>query len=348
MLQLINIEKSFPGFRLHPVNLQIHQGEYYVLLGQSGAGKSLLLEIIAGITRPDHGRVMLDSKDISNQRINQRNIGVIFQDISLFPHMLVFDNIAYPMISRNIGKTEVRRRVDELSRALGVSHLINRKPDGLSGGESQRVALARVLATSPKLLLLDEPLTSLDVLRKDELIRLLKQLNQDGMTILHVTHEVDEALSLASHLAILHDGKLLQSGSPEAITRYPASPFVARLMEIKNCIEVIYQDAVGQYIAADNHAVVFHLPVNPGFRAGHLLIHQKHIRILEEPSAEKSFSATITDTSLTLHGLEITVDIGIPIVVQVPAEKLGPGKFLKGALIRLNFNLAQSRLIPIV
>jgi ABC-type sugar transport system ATPase subunit len=156
MLSVKNISKDLTSFAIKDVSFEVSNNQYFVLLGSTGVGKSVLLETIAGLIRPDTGRILLDGTDITNEKMQKRKIALVFQNSTLFPHMTVYDNIAYPLRFRN-GKTQIRKRVDELAEDFEVRHLLAAKPQTLSGGESQRVSLARAVASEPRCLLLDEP-----------------------------------------------------------------------------------------------------------------------------------------------------------------------------------------------
>ena len=188
MLELKNIHKSFDDFRIIDINLEVKNGDYYVVLGKSGAGKTILLETIAGLLIPDKGTVWLDGENITNQSMQHRRVGLVFQDYAIFPHKTVYQNIAYPL-KRKKNKKGLRDMVFELAEKTGVENLIHRYPSTLSGGEIQRTVLARTLALEPEILLLDEPLASLDIQYRRELQSLLRKLNADGQTIVHVTHD---------------------------------------------------------------------------------------------------------------------------------------------------------------
>ena len=162
MLSVREICKDLTSFAIKDVSFEVSNSQYFVLLGSTGVGKSVLLETIAGLIRPDTGRILLDGTDITNEKMQKRKIALVFQNSTLFPHMTVYDNIAYPLRFRN-GKTQIRKRVNELAEDFEVRHLLTAKPQTLSGGESQRVSLARAVASEPQCLLLDEPLSSLDL-----------------------------------------------------------------------------------------------------------------------------------------------------------------------------------------
>jgi ABC-type sugar transport system ATPase subunit len=227
MLELKHISKHFPGFSLDAADLTVKEGECLALMGRSGSGKSLLLKIIAGIEKQDNGSIYLDNRDISHSKIQHRNCILMPQDSCLFPHLSVMDNIAYPLRSRGIHPTDIKKRVEVIAEKLEVTHLMKRKPAKLSGGEAQRVALARALAFKPSVLLLDEPLNALDLELRDGMIGLLLSIRQEGQTMMLVTHQLEEAQTLAQKMAVLDHGRMVQSGVTEEVIRHPECTFLA-------------------------------------------------------------------------------------------------------------------------
>lgn len=227
MLKLLNINKKFPGFHLSDINLSISEGEYFVLLGPSGAGKSLLFEMIGGMVKPDAGKIFLRQDDITSYPIQKRGTGMVFQEDTVFPHLSVFGNIAYPMRCRRLPVSDIKFEVKRLADEMNIGRLLDRKPGTLSGGERQRVAIARTLAADPKCLLFDEPLTFLDVQLRDEILALLRKLNKEGLTILHITHDPAEAFSVAGKIAVIVNGMIIRTDTPENIYHNPESAFVS-------------------------------------------------------------------------------------------------------------------------
>ncbi|MCU0410490.1 MAG: ABC transporter ATP-binding protein, partial [Bacteroidales bacterium] len=233
-LRTEKVSKRLEAFSLKEITLEVSKGDYYVLLGRSGAGKTQLLELICGLTSPDSGKIYLDGEEITHKRVQERGIGMVFQDFSLFPHYTVRDNIAYPLNIRKMPKEEQEKRIDHVAEEMNITHLLSRKPYYLSGGEKQRVALARTLVTDPRVLLLDEPMASVDASLKDSIRRMLRRLNREGQTIIHVTHDFGEAISLASRVGVMHNGRIIQEGTPLEVFNHPVNRFVARYAGIKN------------------------------------------------------------------------------------------------------------------
>lgn len=222
MLSVRQISKSLGNLTIKDVSFEVRPGQYFVLLGASGVGKSVLLETIAGLSRPDAGRIFLDGKDITNERIQKRKIGMVFQNSALFPHMTVYDNIAYPLRCKKLKACQIRERVVELAEDFAVTSLLKRDSQTLSGGESQRVSLARVVASEPQCLLLDEPISSLDVKSRPQVRALLRKINARGQQrIVHVTHDYTEAVSLGTHIGLWRTGGLR---SQERSRRFLGTP----------------------------------------------------------------------------------------------------------------------------
>ncbi|MEF8788434.1 MAG: ATP-binding cassette domain-containing protein, partial [Planctomycetota bacterium] len=238
MLSIEGLSRRMGDFALGDIDLRIEEGEFFVLLGPTGAGKSVLLEMVAGFSAPDTGRICIDGRDAARLPPEERNVGVVYQDHMLFPHRSARANIRYGMRMRGVPDGEARRRVEELSEALHIKHLLDRRPGSLSGGEKQRVALARALAPRPRLLLLDEPFSSLDPPVRESLRGELRELHgRLSFTTLMVTHSRAEARALGERVGVMHDGTIEQTGPPEAVFGRPDSRVVARFTGGTNIYE---------------------------------------------------------------------------------------------------------------
>lgn len=211
MLKVDNLTYSTGDFRLGPLSFSIDQGDYLAVFGPSGAGKSMLLELIAGLRFPNSGSIKVNSKNYTNIEARHRPVGMLFQDYALFPHMSVFENIAYSLNLKKIKKEKVEKRVFELSEYFSIDNLLKREVDGLSGGEKQRVALARAIAYEPLVLLLDEPLSALDDELREGAAGKLASLKNTGQTIIHVTHNRSEVSGLATKNIYLSKGIIVSS-----------------------------------------------------------------------------------------------------------------------------------------
>lgn len=218
-------------------DLEIRDGEFFSMLGPSGSGKTTCLRMIAGFDRPTSGRIFLYGQDVSDLPPYERDVNTVFQDYALFPHMTVADNIAYGLMVKNVAKAERIKRADEMLDLVQLSGFGGRKPSQLSGGQRQRVALARALINHPKVLLLDEPLGALDLkLRQQMQVELKAIQKRVGITFIFVTHDQEEALTMSDRIALFHQGKIEQIGSPSEIYEHPASAFVAGFVGTSNLV----------------------------------------------------------------------------------------------------------------
>ncbi|WP_297065270.1 tungstate ABC transporter ATP-binding protein WtpC [Thermococcus sp.] len=238
MLRVEGISKDWREFHLRDVTFDVNRGEHFIILGPSGAGKTVLLEIIAGIIEPDSGRVYLNGSDVTDLPPEKRGLAYVPQNYALFPNMSVYDNIAFGLKVRKVPKGEIERKVRRVSEVLGIEHLLHRKPRTLSGGEQQRVALARALVVEPPLILLDEPFANLDVQTRSKLLAEMKRWRRElGFTALHVTHSFEEAVSLGDRVGVMLDGSLVQVGPVREVFSRPANEKVARFLGFENIIE---------------------------------------------------------------------------------------------------------------
>ncbi|MHC4656035.1 MAG: ABC transporter ATP-binding protein [Planctomycetota bacterium] len=335
LLTVKNISKSFSGFEIKDVSFDVHQGQYFVLLGASGVGKSVLLEIIAGLTRPDAGQIFLNGKEITNEKIQKRKIGLVFQNSTLFPHMTVYDNIAYPLRNGHT-KSQISKRVAQLAEDFGVTDLLNRKSQMLSGGETQRVCLARTVASEPDCLLLDEPICSLDATSRPQIRALLRRINANGQTIIHVTHDYTEAVSLGTHIAVMERGIISHTGKVEDIFQHPKSEFIARFIGIRNFFKGHLEQS--QHQSGLKHfrtgSVDFSVLTDRGAGNGFVCVRSEDVTISKttsSTSARNNFKGAIVDVVPASVGVEVIVDIGVEIAALVTAEsvkslELGYGK----------------------
>lgn len=229
---LKGITKDFDRVRaLSSIDLEIEKGEFCVLLGPSGCGKSTLLRIIAGLEEPTEGRVFIDGVDVTSWSPKERDIAMVFQSYALYPHMDVFNNMAFALRLRGVKKDEIKRKVEEVARFLEIDGLLNRRPSQLSGGERQRVAIGRALVREPDIFLFDEPLSNLDaVLRAGMRVEIARLHRKLGVTMVYVTHDQIEAMTLGERIVVMDRGVIQQVGSPEDIYTRPANLFVARFV----------------------------------------------------------------------------------------------------------------------
>jgi spermidine/putrescine transport system ATP-binding protein len=235
-LEIINVTKQFGDLvAVDNISLEIKEGEIFTFLGPSGCGKTTLLRCIAGLEDADEGEIKIGGEVVNRIPPYKRNCSIVFQQHALFPHMNVFDNIAFGLVERKIPKDEIKERVAEIVELVNLTGMEDRRPKQLSGGQQQRVALARSLVLSPAVLLLDEPLAALDRKLRKEMQTELKRIQHEvGITFMNVTHDQKEALSLSDRIAVIKDGKIVQLGKPGEIYETPKSKFVADFMGASN------------------------------------------------------------------------------------------------------------------
>ncbi len=244
-IKLINLTKVFGKVTaVDHINLEVEDGEFVTLLGPSGCGKTTTLRMIAGLEVPTDGEIYIGERLVSSaaKKIfvppEKRNIGMVFQNYAVWPHMTVFDNVAYPLKIKKMPKDEIRRRVMDMLRLVHLEGMENRYPHQLSGGQQQRVALARALVMEPDILLLDEPLSNLDAKLREEMRFEIRSIQQKlGITVVYVTHDQSEAMAMSDRIAVMNRGRIHQVGSPYEIYKYPADSFVAGFIGLANFIK---------------------------------------------------------------------------------------------------------------
>lgn len=237
-----------PVFALDHVDLDVRSGEFLTLLGPSGSGKTTLLMVLAGFTRPDHGSALFGDDEMIRMQPHKREVGMVFQNYALFPHMTVAGNIGFPLKLRNVNKEALRQRVDSALETVQLEGFGGRQIDQLSGGQMQRVALARAIVFEPRILLMDEPLSALDKKLREHMQIELRHLHEKlGMTTVYVTHDQREALTMSDRIAVINEGKLMQLDSPRRIYDQPANPFVANFIGESTLLPVEHSDGHVSY-----------------------------------------------------------------------------------------------------
>ena len=234
-----NAVKKYGDFTaVNGISLNIEQGEFFTLLGPSGCGKTTLLRMIAGFNTVDGGEICFDEQVINTLPAHKRDIGMVFQNYAIFPHLNVADNVAYGLKARKVPKEQIIPRVDEALKMVQIDQLKARQPNELSGGQQQRVALARAFVIEPGVLLMDEPLSNLDAKLRVQMRTTIKKLQRRlGITTVYVTHDQEEALAISDRIAVMNQGNIMQIGKPEEIYRKPANPFVANFIGVSNFID---------------------------------------------------------------------------------------------------------------
>jgi molybdate/tungstate transport system ATP-binding protein len=333
MITIRGLNIDLRDFHLRDVNLDVAQNEFFILMGPTGAGKTVLLEAIAGLVPVTRGKIYIGGKDITGLSPEKRGISIVYQDYALFPHLTVRDNITYGLHFHKIDKKEARERFAQLLDVLNLSHLQHRLPANLSGGEKQRVSVARALMVNPRVLLLDEPLSALDPGFREEVREALKRLHRSSIiTFVMVTHDFAEALSLAGRAAVMNNGRIEQIGEIEDIFKRPNSAFVADFVGMKNLFSAEFRRT---------KAIVNHLEIELGSEPinshGYIAIRPEDIVIsrrrfsssmknafpaivtaiidqgfyyeVHVRSRELTFKSLITKSSLFELGLRETIDV---------------------------------------
>ena len=236
IVRIADVDKSFDGERVvKKLNLDVERGEFLTMLGPSGCGKTTTLRMIAGFEVPTSGQIFLEGEDVDDKKPNERNVNTVFQNYALFPHMNVFDNIAFGLVEKKVKKDEIRRRVEEMIRLVQLDGMEKRMPSQMSGGQKQRVAIARALAMQPEVLLFDEPTSALDPQMVGEVLAVMRKLAAGGLTMIVVTHEMAFARDVSSHVVYMADGVIAEEGSPADLFDHPQNPktveFLSRFRE---------------------------------------------------------------------------------------------------------------------
>lgn len=322
MIHLVNLSKHLGNFTLSNVNLTVQENEYFIILGPTGAGKTVLLETIAGMHQPDSGEIWINGHNITHQYPEERNIGFVYQDYLLFPHLKVKDNILFGLKIRRVPPHTMQRALEQMVALLKIEHLLDRFPGTLSGGEQQRVALARALITSPRVLLLDEPLSALDPPTREEFQNDLKRIHQYAKTTtLHITHDFDEALVLADRIGIIYNGQLEQIGRPLDLFYKPRSQEIARFVGMEN----IYPAVVRQYgqdkyvdLGSLRWRVISDLEgeVQVAIRPEDIILAREDF----SSSAQNRMRGVISAISPRGGMVKVTLDVGLPLVALVTAQ----------------------------
>ena len=352
VLEINGISKTFDGTVdiLRNVSFSLFENEVVGILGPSGSGKSTLLKLIAGLELPDSGIISLNGIDVSGIAPHKRGVGLMFQDLSLFPHLDVFDNIAFGLKMDNWPKEDIKNRVDELLSFLRITHLQSRSIDFLSGGESQRVALARALTPNPPLLMLDEPLGSLDRKLRHELLREMKELIASmGLSVLYVTHDQEEAFSIGERIILLNNGLVEQIDSPIKMMTRPGSRFVADFVGTLNMIPVEVLNRDDKFFV-DGFLGALELPeeklVNSHLADQFTLIISPYSIILGQKTTD-SLGVTIKQINVGPGYLEYEVLLDSQNIIIARQNIItNSDEFKKGDSVSLGFNMDEVELLP--
>ncbi|MFX1561199.1 MAG: ABC transporter ATP-binding protein [Promethearchaeota archaeon] len=312
------------GSRIGPINLHVRDGELLTLLGPSGSGKTTTLRMVAGFIENVGGSLLFDGKDMINVVPRERNIGMVFQSVALFPNMTVFENISFGPDMAGWSREKTIERVEELADLLGIHHLLLRRISEVSGGEAQRVALARALATNPKLLLLDEPLSALDLQLRERLQTEIRRIQRKlRITTIYVTHSQDEAFAISDRVAILDDGSVVQVGTPEELYDSPANEFVARFLGSGNVYSgrIVEVDEVHISVLVDDS--LFTIPGTGEVDSNLIFSVKPEDVIISDTFSESAATANLASITPQVGSFKITLDFnGVPIIALTYDEEL--------------------------
>uniref|UniRef100_UPI003100E701 ABC transporter ATP-binding protein n=1 Tax=Neorhizobium sp. EC2-8 TaxID=3129230 RepID=UPI003100E701 len=298
---------------LQAIDLDVRAGELLTLLGPSGSGKTTLLQIICGLVEPTAGSLFIDGRDETNLPVNRRDIGVVFQNYALFPHLTVKENVAFPLLMRKIAGAEIDRRVAEVLEMVNLGHAADRLPKALSGGQQQRVALARCLVYRPGVILMDEPLGALDRKLRETMQMEIKRIHREtGATIIFVTHDQEEALALSDRICLMNDGFIAQIGTPHEVYEAPANRFSAEFIGLSN----IFDGDIADGMLKTEDSAIPATGLQPG---DSLLVRPEHVMLTEV--ADGFLSGTVSETVYAgaESRLVVTLKSGKTVIVRQPA-----------------------------
>jgi spermidine/putrescine transport system ATP-binding protein len=332
---------------VNDVNLSIRDGEFFSLLGPSGCGKTTTLRMIAGFVEPDAGRIVLQGRDVTTVPPNRRPVNMVFQQYALFPHMSIYDNVAFGLSVKRVPRAEQRPRIEELLRVVSLEGYEKRRPRQLSGGQQQRVALARALVNRPAALLLDEPLGALDVkLRRQMQLELKRIQHELGTTFVYVTHDQEEALAMSDRIAVMNVGRVEQIGTPREVYEEPATPFVADFIGSLNALEVTVDEVAGGYGIArlgESDRVV--VPVEAGTTAGaelRVAVRPEHIELTSGGENGSRLNGTVADIVYLGMYTQVHVDTAAGRVISHRLADESVEELRSGAAIELAWDADDS------
>ncbi|MFQ6057350.1 MAG: ABC transporter ATP-binding protein [Anaerolineae bacterium] len=351
MVELKNITKRYGDIVANDhINLGIRRGELLTLLGPSGCGKTTALRCITGYITPEEGRVFIDGVDVTDVPTHKRQLGMVFQNFALFPHMTVYENVEFPLMIRNLSKPQRREMVMEALRLIRMEGYEDHYPRQLSGGQQQRVGLARALVYRPKVLLLDEPLSNLDAKLREEMRFEIKDLQTRlGITAIYVTHDQEEALALSDRVAIMNQGRIEQVGTPEAIYEEPQSKFVADFIGLSNFIEGIVSafDDLGRAVIAREDGRLL-IPASEDLARGQrilVFVRPNEIRLLsrDQGGGENTFEGVIEKMTYLGDKIDYRVRLGRALELRVQTD--GTQRFQRGEQVRVHLPIERCRAI---
>jgi len=349
-LQIEDVHISFGSTKvLEGIDLDIEPGEFFAFLGPSGSGKSTLLRAIAGFGPTPQGRILIDGENILSLPPWQRDVGMVFQNYALWPHMSVQKNVAFGLEERKVAKVEIRTRVEEALDMVGLTHLADRHPTQLSGGQQQRVALARTIVTRPRVLLLDEPLSNLDANLRVQMRTDIRKLQRKlGLTTIFVTHDQEEANTISDRMAVLDMGIIQQVGSPMELYDYPANPFVAHFLGTTNIIEGEVVDTDDGLLLRSEDGLELPLDQDVKDRKGAIVFRPQSIQVNPDDKATSSLHLSGTVETLEFLGSTVRyrVKVGTIIVLADEDHQRGKTVYMEQEQVQLVIPRDQILFVP--
>jgi spermidine/putrescine transport system ATP-binding protein len=359
-VRLVGVTKRFGDtVAVDHVDLEVESGEFFSLLGPSGCGKTTTLRMIGGFEQPTEGRIELQGEDVTWLPPYRRNVNTVFQNYALFPHLSVYDNIAFGLRRRRVPEREVRERVTEMLRLVELPGYEKRRPSQLSGGQAQRVALARALVNRPAVLLLDEPLGALDLKLRKQMQVELKRIQQEvGITFIYVTHDQEEAMTMSDRIAVMNRGRYEQLGDPESLYERPATRFVAGFLGVSNLLPATLDGTVGAYAVArlrDDTRVRIPRELTVGLRRIEVGVRPEKIRLREPeepiPDGLNTLSGVVRDASYlgvsTSYIVEVRGGARLTVYEQNVERATRSELWRPGEEVRLSWSPDHTFVVPI-
>ncbi len=349
---LNKVKKSFGDFvALHELDLDIQEGEFLTLLGPSGCGKTTTLRLVAGFIEPTNGSILLGDQDVTQVAPQHREIGMVFQDYALFPHMTIADNIGFGLKERRYPKNDINERVRELLDLIRLPEVHDRYPAEVSGGQQQRIAVARAVAYPPKVLLMDEPLGALDLKLRETMQIELRRIQQElAITTIYVTHDQIEAMNMSDRIVVMNAGRIEQMGSAEDIYNFPKTRFVADFVGQINLFDAVIKKETPEYLLVGiaNKEIRAPLPsvkMEGGISVG---VRPEHINLVDtaEPSStSNSLTGTLVGRTFTGNLTRLFIDVGLdkPVVVETNPQN-APSTI--GSNVTLSWPIVLSIILP--
>jgi putative spermidine/putrescine transport system ATP-binding protein len=352
-LQVTGLCKRYGDFvALAPTDLQVADGEFLTLLGPSGSGKTTLLSLIAGLTHPDEGQVLINGADVTFGAPYERDIGMVFQNYALFPHLTVEENVAFPLKMRKVDASESRRRVAEALEMVHLPHLSKRYPRELSGGQQQRIALARCVVYRPSIILMDEPLGALDRKLRDQMQLEIKRIHRElGTTIVYVTHDQDEAMTMSDRICLMNGGRIEQLGTPGDLYFHPRTLFVADFIGDSNLLPAVVTETSATLVGVAMNDGQVHArasTTDPGLAVGQkvkVMVRPQNLAVAGEGAMTGHLSGRVLDVMVVGGLTKLYLDSGAPgappIIAAYPTGRMTQ-RYRLGDVLSVQWQVADA------